>query len=103
MIGLTVEEALHLLAAKQADYLRLIEDATYDIGIYKPEGIDPQTPHTRDELYIVGAGTGEFVCGGETRAFAPGDLLFVSAGVEHRFLNFSKDFSVCVVFFRPRP
>jgi hypothetical protein len=29
--------------------------------------VDPQTPHTRDELYVIAAGTGDFTCGNETR------------------------------------
>jgi mannose-6-phosphate isomerase-like protein (cupin superfamily) len=82
--------------------MRLIEDDTYDIGLYKPDGVDPQTPHNRDEVYIVAAGTGEFVCDGKTKAFAPGDMLIVSAGVAHRFQNFSENFSTWVVFFGAR-
>ncbi len=102
MKGYTVSEALARLSSEKTDYMRLIEDATYDIGLYKPDGVDPQTPHSRDELYIVAAGTGEFVCDGKTRAFAPGDMLMVPAGVEHRFQNFSEDFSTWVVFFGVR-
>jgi len=31
-----------------------------------------------------------------------GDVLFVAAGVEHRFLNISDDFSAWVVFWGPK-
>jgi mannose-6-phosphate isomerase-like protein (cupin superfamily) len=103
MTGLTIGEALDRLVAAKGNYARLIEHTTYDIGIYRPENVDPQKPHMRDELYIVAAGTGEFVCAQETKAFSPGDLFFVPAGVEHRFVGFSKDFSAWVVFFGPRP
>jgi hypothetical protein len=57
MKGFTVSEALARLASEKTDYIRLIEDATYDIAVYKPDRVDPQTPHNRDELYIIAAGT----------------------------------------------
>ncbi len=103
MEALTVSEALTRLAADKTDYKRLIEEITYDIGLYKPHRIDLQTAHSRDELYIVAAGTGEFVCDRQTKAFGPGDMFFVPGGAEHHFLDFSKDFSTWVVFFGTRP
>ena len=33
--------------------------------------------------------------------FGPGDALYVDAGVEHRFVEFSDDFAVWVVFYGP--
>lgn len=42
-----------------------------------PRGVDPQQPHTRDEVYVVVGGTGVFLDGVERRSFAAGDLLFV--------------------------
>lgn len=103
MTGFTVAEALGRLVSANADYARLVENQSYDIGIYRPDGVDTQTPHTRDEAYVIGSGTGEFVCAGETKAFGPGDMFFVPAGAEHRFVNFTKDFSAWVIFFGPRP
>ena len=37
----------------------------------------------------------------ERHRFAPGDLLFVPAGVEHRFEEFSDDFAAWVFFYGP--
>ncbi len=62
---------------------------------------DPQTPHDQDEVYIVAAGTGTFLCGEERVAFGPGDALFVPAHVVHRFEDFSADFATWVVFYGP--
>lgn len=103
MTSFTIAGALSDLALAKVDFARLVENKSYDISIYHPDRIDPQTPHARDEAYVVGMGTGEFFCAGETKPFGPGDLLFVPAGVEHRFLNFSQDFSAWVIFFGPRP
>jgi mannose-6-phosphate isomerase-like protein (cupin superfamily) len=54
------------------------------------------------ELYVVIAGHGEFLNGEERHPFQAGDLLFVPAGVEHRFLSFSDDFQTWVIFYGPR-
>jgi mannose-6-phosphate isomerase-like protein (cupin superfamily) len=71
------------------------------VEIYAPVGSDPQTPHTRDEVYFVISGPGEFVVASERSKFSAGDALFVAAGVEHRFENFTTDFTTWVVFFGP--
>lgn len=71
------------------------------VELYAPDAVDPQKPHTRDEVYFVVSGSGEFVVAGERTHFVAGDALFVAAGVEHRFENFSADFSTWVVFYGP--
>lgn len=71
------------------------------VELYAPKTIDPQKPHTRDEVYFVVSGSGEFVADGERARFDPGDALFVAAGVEHRFENFTADFVTWVVFYGP--
>ena len=69
--------------------------------LYAPRGTDPQQPHTRDEAYVVARGTGTFWDGATRRPVAPGDFLFVAAGVPHRFEDFSDDFAVWVLFYGP--
>jgi mannose-6-phosphate isomerase-like protein (cupin superfamily) len=71
------------------------------VELYAPDAVDPQKPHTRDEVYFVVSGSGEFVVTGERRHFVAGDALFVAAGAEHRFENFSTDFVTWVVFYGP--
>ena len=72
-----------------------------EIELYEPRAKDKQTPHSRDEVYVVVKGSGNFACVGETNPFAPGDVLFAPAGAEHRFLDFSDDLSVWVIFYGP--
>ena len=72
------------------------------VELYVPAGTDPQQPHDRDEVYFVMSGDGDFVVDGERMRFGAGDALFVPAGAEHRFENFSADFSTWVVFYGPR-
>jgi mannose-6-phosphate isomerase-like protein (cupin superfamily) len=65
---------------------------------YRPPNPDPQTPHDRDEVYVVVAGHGEFVRVGTCIHFSPGDLLFAAKGEEHRFENHTPDTAVWVIF-----
>jgi mannose-6-phosphate isomerase-like protein (cupin superfamily) len=71
------------------------------VEYYAPRGRDVQTPHTRDEVYVVIQGSGSFVNGGVRHPFGPGDILFVPAGVVHRFEEFTDDFAVWVMFYGP--
>lgn len=69
--------------------------------MYRPAKHDRQRPHTRDEIYIVARGSGWFVNGIERHPFQTGDVLFVPAGVEHRFEGFTDDFCTWVMFYGP--
>ena len=98
----TVAEALELLSgAGGARFAEVLEHGSLVVEIYAPRGTDPQTPHTRDEVYVVVQGTGEFVNGPDHQSFGPGDVLFVPAGVEHRFERFTEDLIVWVIFYGP--
>jgi mannose-6-phosphate isomerase-like protein (cupin superfamily) len=52
-------------------------------------------------VYVVVRGRGVFLHDGKRDAFGPGDLLFVAAGTEHRFEDFTEDLAVWVVFYGP--
>lgn len=82
-------------------FIKRFEHGTLEIEIYAPRGTDPQQPHRRDEVYCVIAGHGMFVDGGDRYPFGPGDVLFVPAGVVHRFEEFSDDLAVWVLFYGP--
>jgi mannose-6-phosphate isomerase-like protein (cupin superfamily) len=103
MQKLGVRDAIERLAKGNADFAWLFERDAFDVGMYKPETVDAQQPHKRDEIYVIAAGSGEFVAQDERQPFVQGDLLFVPAGVEHRFINFTNDFSTWVIFLGQRP
>jgi hypothetical protein len=80
----------------------LFAHGTLAAELYTPRGHDPQTPHERDEVYVVARGTGVFFDGTSRRPVAPGTFIFVAAGQVHRFEDFSDDFAVWVFFYGPR-
>ncbi len=82
-------------------YAEPFTHGTMRLGYYAPRQFDPQQPHAQDELYFVVRGRGTFVHGGERTEFAPGDALFVAAGIAHRFEDFTDDFAAWVVFWGP--
>lgn len=98
---ITPKEALAKLSKVDSPFLTLFEHGTLAVEIYQPDKVDHQQPHSRDEVYVVVSGTGEFLNGGMRTSFAPGDFLFVPAGVEHRFENFTDDFATWVIFYGP--
>jgi mannose-6-phosphate isomerase-like protein (cupin superfamily) len=99
---LTVREGLERLPGPEGErFAELFRHGTLSIEIYAPRGRDPQSPHTRDEVYAVVQGSGQFRNGRDRHPFGPGDVLFVPAGVEHRFEEFTDDFVVWVIFYGP--
>jgi mannose-6-phosphate isomerase-like protein (cupin superfamily) len=102
---LTPSLALDALARSRAscgkEFIELFRHGSLTVEIYKPEGTDRQTPHTRDEVYVVISGTGWFRNGPKRDRFEPGQVLFVPAGIEHRFEEFSADFATWVLFYGP--
>lgn len=95
------EGALRALKSAGGEFTTLFRHGTLEVEIYRPVGIDKQQPHRRDELYVVISGTGTFEHGREQKAFGPGDVLFVEAGLPHRFVDFTPDFATWVFFYGP--
>ncbi|MEK6302518.1 MAG: cupin domain-containing protein [Acidobacteriota bacterium] len=97
----TVGEALARLPLETGERsVTVFEHGTLLVKLYAPRDTDPQTPHSRDEVYIVAHGKGDFVLQGQRQHFGPGDFLFAAAGEEHRFENFT-DLAVWVMFYGP--
>lgn len=70
--------------------------------LYRPIEQDPQSPHERDEIYVVAKGSGSFYNGKSKVHLDIGSFIFVPAGVEHRFEEFTEDFTVWVFFYGPK-
>lgn len=82
-------------------FIELFRHGTLAVELYAPRGNDPQTPHSRDEIYVIISGTGRFQHGPQETNFEPGDVIFVPAGDKHRFIEFTDDFATWVFFYGP--
>ncbi len=98
---LTPGHALRRVQQHKQPFIELFQHGTLVVEMYQPDKVDLQQPHTRDELYVVVAGSGWFVNGSTRKPFEPGEVLFVPAGVEHRFEDFTDDFATWVIFYGP--
>jgi mannose-6-phosphate isomerase-like protein (cupin superfamily) len=98
----SIEEALEKLQnAGGKRFAVVLEHGSLSVEIYSPKGEDLQKPHTRDEVYVVVRGRGEFINGEIRQPFHEGDFIFVPAAAEHRFVDFSDDLLVWVIFYGP--
>jgi len=99
----TLADSLKLLPTPEGKrFIELFAHGTLTVELYAPRGIDMQTPHARDEVYVIASGCGTFRHAHDPDVvFGPGDVFFVAAGVEHRFKDFSDDFAAWVFFYGP--
>ncbi len=94
------------LAAKREQsgklYLEFLKVPSMSMGIYslKAGAVDPQKPHSEDEVYYIVSGHGKFCVGSEDQEVASGSIVFVGASVEHRFHSITEDLQI-LVFFAP--
>lgn len=83
-------------------YLEFLRVPSLSVGLYMlaAGSADPQQPHSEDEVYYVVEGRAKLWVGEEDRSVAPGSVVYVKAGVEHRFHSIEDDLTV-LVFFAP--
>ena len=98
----TAEEGLReILQQEEFPFAVMMKHGTMTIEYFAPQELDTQTPHKQDEIYIVIKGHSTFYRNGERVSCKKNDILFVPAGMEHYFENFSDDFAVWVIFYGP--
>lgn len=83
-------------------YLEFIRVPALSVGIYTlaAGAVDPQQPHSEDEVYHIIAGRAHIMVAGETREVGPGSVVYVAAGVEHHFFDIAEELTT-LVFFAP--
>lgn len=83
-------------------YLEFLRVPALSVGLYSlPAGaVDPQLPHTEDEVYTIVRGRGHIRVGDEDRPVQAGSVVYVAKLVEHRFHDISEDLDI-LVFFAP--
>jgi len=89
-------------AEKDKLYLEFLRVPAMSAGVYvlPKDGTDPQKPHREDEMYYVVRGRARMQIGREHAEVQPGSVIFVEAGLEHRFYGIREELEV-LVFFAP--
>ncbi|MEV6210385.1 cupin domain-containing protein [Kitasatospora sp. NPDC051914] len=90
-------------AAHQGSYLRFLKERNMSAGLYalSPGDTDTQAPHDQDEIYQVISGRAELTVGRETTTVGRGTVVYVPAGVPHRFHHITEELRVLVIFSPP--
>jgi quercetin dioxygenase-like cupin family protein len=98
----TIGELNQQQAESGKRYLEFLRVPALSAGMYVlPVGsADQQSPHKEDELYYVIRGRARMRLGSEDDAVSAGSVIFVGAGLEHRFHDIEEELAV-LVFFAP--
>ena len=84
-----------------AHFVTVMQRGTVRASLSLPVAPNRQTPHAQDEVYVIARGRGVLFHDGRRERFEAGDFIFVAAGVEHWFEDFTDDLAVWVVFYGP--
>lgn len=81
-------------------YSEFLTTPNLSVGLYElPSGDnDPQQPHTEDEVYIILRGKGKIRVSEDVRDVAPGSVVYITAGVKHKFFNIIETITMLVIF-----
>jgi mannose-6-phosphate isomerase-like protein (cupin superfamily) len=92
-------------AAGERAYHEFLRVPALSAGLYVLEAgaDDPQSPHRSDEVYVVSEGRGVLVVDGVEHPVEPGSIVYVPAGVRHRFERIAETLRVLVVFAPAEP
>ncbi|MCY0935038.1 cupin domain-containing protein [Streptomyces sp. H34-S4] len=90
-------------AANKGAYLQFLRERNMSVGLYALDAgqSDPQQPHDQDEVYFVVSGRASITVGEETTMVANGSVVYVPAGVPHKFHHITENLKVMVVFSPP--
>lgn len=83
------------------EFLRVAE-LSVGVAVWPAGSADDQKPHTEDEVYYVVAGRAVIRVEQEDRPVGRGSIVYVPAGVEHRFHGIDEDLEVLVFWAPPR-
>ena len=83
-------------------YLEFLKVPDLSMGLYilPAGGIDPQSPHTEDEVYYVVSGKAQILVAEENRDVQAGSIVYVEKNIAHRFHSIEEELKV-LVFFAP--
>jgi mannose-6-phosphate isomerase-like protein (cupin superfamily) len=84
-------------------YVEWVRSQSLSAGVYRiaAGGVDDQSPHHEDEVYVVTAGAALLDVEGRRTPVGPGTVAFVPRRADHRFVDVTEDLEVSVVFAPP--
>lgn len=100
MDAFELDDVLAARAATGRLYHEFLRTHDLSVGVYAlpAGGVDPQGPHTEDEVYHVVSGRARIRVGDEDRAVQAGSVVFVGADIEHRFHDIEEELVILVMF-----
>jgi mannose-6-phosphate isomerase-like protein (cupin superfamily) len=95
-----LEGVLSQLEKEGGYFLDFLKVRNLEAGVIllHPGENDTQGPHAADELYYVIEGSGSIELGKKTKPLRKGSVVFVPAGLPHRFRDNKQDLVVLYVF-----
>ena len=79
----------------------VLQRGSLNLKLSLPVNPNEQSPHSQDEIYVIMQGEGVLFHDGKRESFGRGDVMFIAAGTEHRFEDFTEDLTVWVIFYGP--
>lgn len=80
---------------------RILSHGSFEARWLAPGGAASDWPRPRPEVFVVVRGRGTFFCDGTRESFGPGDMIWVPAGAEHRFEDFTRNLAVWAITYAP--
>lgn len=96
----SIENLIERRANSGRAYLEFLRVPTMNAGVYSlaAGAVDKQQPHDEDELYYVVKGKATMITGDHSEKVEAGAVIFVAAGVPHRFADIEEGLEVLVFF-----
>jgi mannose-6-phosphate isomerase-like protein (cupin superfamily) len=91
-------EAARVAAGVRYQEFLSVPDLSGGLYVLDAGATDLQSPHGEDELYVVMSGRATVSVGDAERPVGPGSLVFVGAGVPHRFHDITERLVLVVAF-----
>lgn len=97
---LELQDLLSRLQKEGGYFLDFLKIRNLEAGIIllHPDENDTQGPHPSDELYYIINGSGWMDLGKTKRAVKEGSIIFVPAGMRHKFYGNKEDLVILYVF-----
>jgi len=97
---LELQDLLSRLQKEDGYFLDFLKIRNLEAGIIllHPGENDTQEPHSSDELYYVIEGSGYMELGKTRRSVKKGSIIFVPAGMRHKFYGNKEDLVILYMF-----